>query len=396
MDMADSTGPWGSLKGVRPGKIVQRWMDQGKGPAQIEDELTQVYGMSRDKARLLLEVARRQRPWLLNREQADRLVSIYIGIPFCPSRCLYCSFPGYPLPARGSLVEDFVSALQREIETVGEGLGRRGMTVQTIYMGGGTPTSLNPEQLDRVLGGIVRHLRGPRTFEFTVEAGRPETLTGECLAVLRRAGVGRLTINPQTLNDHTLELIGRRHTAADTFAAFRRAREAGFTCINMDIIIGLPGETRADLDRTLAGVAELNPENLTVHTLALKRASRLKAEQQLWKLPDDGAAAESLAAASGFARGAGYLPYYLYRQRDILGGLENVGYTRPGFEGVYNIQMIEERQTVIGLGAGAGSKWLRPGGWWLVNSYNPKDPINYVSRIDELTRRQVDKLSGLG
>lgn len=394
--MGDSTGPWGSLKGVRPGKIVQRLLDQGKGPMLIETELQQLYGVSRDRSRLLLEVARRQRPWLFNREQADQLVSIYIGIPFCPSRCLYCSFPGYPLPAGGRLVEDFLQALLREIGTVGEALKRRGMAVQTIYMGGGTPTSLNPEQMGRVLCGVNQSLRGPGTFEFTVEAGRPETLTEEYLAVLRQAGVGRLTINPQTLNDRTLELIGRRHTAADTFDAFRRAREAGFTCINMDIIIGLPGETRADLDRTLAGVGELRPENLTIHTLAMKRASRLKAEQQLWKLPDSGAAAEALAAAAAFARGSGYLPYYLYRQRDILGGLENVGYTRPGFEGVYNIQMIEERQTIIGLGAGAGSKWLLPGAWRLVNSYNPKDPKIYASRIEELTRRQVDKLSGLG
>lgn len=388
--------PWGSLCGVRPGKIVHRWLDQGKDWRRIEDDLQSEYGLQPDKARLLVEVAGRQRLHLLSREQADRLVSVYIGIPFCPTRCLYCSFPGYPLPSSGRLVENFISALCREIEVVGEETKRLGLKAQTVYVGGGTPTSLSIGLMERLLDHINRFLRGPGTIEFTVEAGRPETLTGRCLELLRQAGVGRISINPQTLNDNTLEVIGRRHTARETREAFFRAREAGFNCINMDLILGLPGESPAEVSETLAGISELSPENLTIHALAVKRASRLKAEEPLWSLPPHDQVGEMFSLAEDFMRREGYAPYYLYRQRNILGDRENVGYARPGCESVYNIQMIEERQTIIGLGAGAGSKWLLPGSWWLVNSYNPKDPLNYVSRIDELVQRQVDKLSGLG
>lgn len=363
---------------------------------QIEQSLQQEYCLSPDKARRLVEVAGRQRPWLLSGEQAKRLVSVYIGIPFCPSRCLYCSFPSYPLTSAGSLVDDFLQALGYEIRTVGEALRRQRLAVQTIYVGGGTPTSLPVNRLAQLLDQVNQHLRHPGTYEFTVEGGRPETLSEPVLKALRAAGVTRLSINPQTFQDKTLRTIGRHHTAGEAIAAFWRAREAGIPCLNMDLILGLPGETLAELEATLAEVARLKPDNLTVHPLAVKRASRLKAEASAWTLPHPQQVVEMFAAAEKCAEALGLYPYYLYRQKNTPGSLENTGYARPGYESVYNIQIIEERQTIVGLGAGAGSKWVVAATGALTNSYHPKEPAAYVARVEQLTQRQVDKLSGMG
>ncbi|MDH7478482.1 MAG: coproporphyrinogen dehydrogenase HemZ, partial [Syntrophomonadaceae bacterium] len=386
----------GVLSGVRPSKIVHRWLDQGMSRTQIEEGLQRDYRLSPDKARRLVEVASRQRPWLLSGEQAKRLVSVYIGIPFCPSRCLYCSFPSYPLPSAGSLMDDFLRALGYEVRTVGEALRRQLLAVQTIYVGGGTPTSLPVDRLARLLDQVNQHLRHSGTYELTVEGGRPETLSEPMLKALRAAGVTRLSINPQTLQDETLRTIGRHHTAGEVIRAFWRAREVGIPCLNMDLILGLPGETMAELEATLAEVARLEPDNLTVHPLAIKRASRLKAETSAWTLPHPRQVVEMFAGAEKCAQALGLYPYYLYRQKNTLGNLENTGYARPGYEGVYNIQIIEERQTIVGLGAGAGSKWVDADTGALSNSYHPKEPAAYVARVEELARRQVDKLFGMG
>jgi oxygen-independent coproporphyrinogen-3 oxidase len=396
-------GPWGILTGIRPSKVVHRRFDQGWKPAQIITELTEEYRLDSGKAELLVEVAKRQRPFLRTGMESPHLVSIYAGIPFCPSRCLYCSFPSYALTQKGNLAEPFLNALLQEIETVGIELRRAGIQVQSIYLGGGTPTALNSEQLRRLLakltGELPIYLRESwpqsRAGEFTVEAGRPDTLDHARLAVLREAGVNRLSINPQTMHDRTLRLIGRKHTAAETLTAFAAARDFGFNCLNMDIILGLPQETASEVAKTLEIIAQLQPDNLSVHTLAIKRASQLKEEREQWLLPEPAEVEAMYRLSQAAAAGMGLKAYYLYRQKNILGNLENVGYARPGWENVYNIQVMEERQTIIGLGGGAGSKWLNRHDLTLTNTYNPKDPQNYLERIEEIQTKKIDRIRGL-
>lgn len=396
-------GPWGILTGIRPSKVVHRRFDQGWEPARIITELREEYRLEPSKAKFLVKVAERQRPILRAGLNGPHLVSIYVGIPFCPSRCLYCSFPSYALSQKGELADPFLKALLQEIEIVGAELKRAGIQVQSIYVGGGTPTSLQPEQLGQLLAKLNAELpvylreswQQSKTGEFTVEAGRPDTLDPERLAVLREAGVNRLSINPQTMHDRTLRLIGRKHTAAETLTAFAAARDFGFNCLNMDIILGLPGETASDVVQTLETIVQLQPDNLSVHTLAIKRASRLKEEREQWLLPEP----EEVEAMYGLSQAAamrmGFKAYYLYRQKNILGNLENVGYARPGWENVYNIQVMEERQTIIGLGGGAGSKWLNRHDLTLTNTYNPKDPLNYLERIEEIRAKKIDRIRSL-
>ena len=397
-------GPWGILTGIRPSKVVHRRLDQGWKPEQIEGELIQEYALDRIKAQLLVEVAQRQRPFLRSGADIPHLVSIYVGIPFCPSRCLYCSFPSYTWPRKGNLVELFLSALIREIQTVGTELRRADIGVQSIYVGGGTPTSLLPEQLSRLLAALRGNLPiysweqwdQSRYGEFTVEAGRPDTLDAERLEVMKESGVNRLSINPQTMQDRTLNLIGRKHSAAETIRAYQLARQIGFNCLNMDVILGLPGETAEDVAFTLKTLSKLQPDNLSVHTLAIKRASRLKEEREQWILPGTKEVETMSCISQAAAASMGMQPYYLYRQKNILGNLENVGYARPGWENIYNIQVMEERQTIIGLGGGAGSKWVNRQDFTLTNTYNPKDPQNYVDRIEEILGKKIDRIRSLG
>lgn len=420
-----SAGPWGILTGIRPTKIVHRRLDQGWEAEQVADELCRDYRLEPTKAKLLVQVAQRQRPFLLSRAAASRLVSVYIGIPFCPTRCLYCSFPGYPLPRNGQIVGAFLQALLQEIQCVGAELQHQGIGVQSIYVGGGTPTSLTADQLRQLLFALRENLPFSRIKqqqttktnlgdicrknevtptgeppltkigEFTVEAGRPDTLDQARLAAMQEAGVNRLSINPQTMQDKTLRLIGRPHSAADTEHAFELARRFGFSFINMDVILGLPGETSGDVAVTLEKIGQLGPENLSVHTLAIKRASRLNEQREQWVLPGVEEVEAMVQISQAAAVSQGMEPYYLYRQKHILGNLENVGYCRPGWESVYNIQVMEERQTIIGLGGGAGSKWLNPADWTLTNTYNSKDPLDYIQRIDEIIRKKIDRIQGL-
>lgn len=420
-----SAGPWGILTGIRPTKIVHRRLDQDWGAEQVADELCRDYWLEPTKAKLLVQVAQRQRPFLLSRAAASRLVSVYIGIPFCPTRCLYCSFPSYPLPRNGQIVGAFLQALLQEIQRVGVELQHQGIGVQSIYVGGGTPTSLTADQLRQLLFALrenlpfsrIKQLQATKTNlgdiyrknevtatvepplakigEFTVEAGRPDTLDRSRLAAMQEAGVNRLSINPQTMQDKTLRLIGRPHSAADTEHAFELARQFGFSFINMDVILGLPGETSGDVAVTLEKIGQLGPENLSVHTLAIKRASRLNEQREQWVLPGVAEVEAMVQISQAAAVSQGMEPYYLYRQKHILGNLENVGYCRPGWESVYNIQVMEERQTIIGLGGGAGSKWLNPADWTLTNTYNSKDPLDYIQRIDEIIRKKIDRIQGL-
>lgn len=388
--------PWGIMTGIRPTKVVHRLMDEGWSQEQVKAYLMAGYALREDKAELITTVARTQRSWLLSREQAKKLVSVYIGIPFCPSRCLYCSFPSYPLKKHRAMVEPFLKALLEEIKVVGEALQSRGIAVQTLYLGGGTPTSLQPDQVHLLLETINRCLKGPCTREVTVEGGRPDTLSREMLSLLAEQGVSRLSINPQSMNQKTLETIGRQHTVEDIYQAVETARQLKFPTINMDLIIGLPGETAADVTQTMDRIAKLHPQNLTVHALALKRASDLK--QRLDQFPLT-SASETTAMWQETHRGArslGLEPYYLYRQKQMVGNLENIGYALADHLCIYNIQMIEERQTIIGLGVGASSKWVDSDTWRLVNDYNAKEPRQYTERLREYLERKVQHIQQMG
>lgn len=391
-----SAGSWGILTGVRPTKIVHRQMDKGVPEQVIYDELVQRYAVRPEKADLLIDVAARQRPFFLSFDQDGDKVGVYIGIPFCPTRCLYCSFPGYELKRYGAWMPPFLSALRQEIEVVGAAIRNAGQKVQNIYIGGGTPTALSAAQLANLLSSVEKNLCCSSTIEFTVEGGRPDTLDRRKMEIMLHHGVNRLSVNPQSMNDETLECIGRCHRAADVISSVELARDLGFPVINMDLIVGLPGESAYSVERTLNRIAWLKPENLTVHTMAIKRASRLTAEKEQWVLPTEDEVADMLEITQEGARHFGMVPYYLYRQKRILANLENVGYSIPGHECIYNIQVMEERQTIWGLGAGAATKVvdLRDGSL-LDTWHNSKDPKNYVERLEEIVRRKLNKLEGI-
>jgi oxygen-independent coproporphyrinogen-3 oxidase len=384
--------PWGILTGIRPTKVVHRLLDDGWPKERIQRHLVEDYELDAEKADLLLEVTGRHRRYLPDTETAHRLISIYVGIPFCPTRCAYCSFPAYPMEKWGHLTEDFLAALLLEIKALGDRSGKLGFKVQTVYIGGGTPTSLNADQMERLLVAVRGSFVSDSTAEFTLEAGRPDTITAEKMQLAKHYGVNRISVNPQSMNPDTLGAIGRSHDAEEIMTAMKAARAAGFDFINMDLIAGLPGETPADFGHTLKIVAGLKPENLTVHTLAVKRASSIKENFGQYRLPGDDEVREMLDLAQKAAVAMDMHPYYLYRQKQMVGLLENVGYAREGHDCIYNVQVIEERQTVLALGAGAGSKFIRPGDWTLESFYNPKDPQNYIGRIDGLIAGKVDKL----
>lgn len=385
-------GPWGILTGIRPTKIVHRLLDIGWVHSDIVSYLTLNYDMSPEKGELLTALAGRQRHYLLNPEKAAKAISVYIGIPFCPTRCAYCSFPAYPVNRSGQLLEPFLTALLREIKIIGSLLKDWDKQVQTIYIGGGTPTVLDDFQLSELLKYVNSYLSSEATVEITLEAGRPDTVTEGKLRTAFYSGVNRLSINPQTMNSSTLESIGRRHTPLEIVKAMDAARKTGFKNVNMDIILGLPGETIPDVCHTLKEITELRPENLTVHTLAVKRASNIKEDRDSYAIPGPEVVTEMLDLTAQAAEKMNMHPYYLYRQKNIVGNLENVGYAVPGYDCLYNIQMIEERQSIIGFGGGAGSKFVDPGTWYLTSHYNPKDPETYIARIDEIIARKEELL----
>jgi oxygen-independent coproporphyrinogen III oxidase len=379
--------PWGILTGIRPTKIIHRLLDQGYAAGQIPAYLEQQYLMDSDKVALVMQVANLQRGYLLTPQQARKLVSVYIGVPFCPSRCVYCSFPS--VVGEKLHLEEYVTALGQEIAALGAVLKEHNLGVQTLYVGGGTPTILEESQLAELLTLCQTHLIDTCTKEITVEAGRPDTLDRGKLSLLKDMGVGRLSINPQTMVDKTLVNIGRRHTPEQIFEAVQLSRNLGFNNINMDIILGLPGERLSDVLYTLEQLERLKPESLTVHALAVKRASVLREEIGENQLLDGREAEEMQAAALQSAQSMGLIPYYLYRQKQILGNLENVGYAKPGKESVYNIQMMEERQSIFALGAGATTKIVNPSDWSLVNIPNPKLPERYYERWQGLMREKI-------
>jgi len=387
---------WGYLTGVRPTKLVHQMLDQGEpDPAA---RLVREYRVAPEKAALLTEVARRQRPFL-NRD--PRAVSIYIGIPFCPTICSYCSFSIYPIKAYRNQVPAFFEALAREMEIIGEAIRDLGLRVESVYFGGGTPTSPDEESFAWMLRKAEETLwPGQVPEELTVEGGRPETFTRAKLDAIARCTAKRIrvSVNPQTTVQETLLRLGRMHTVEKFYRAYDLVRSHPYPfVVNSDIIIGLPGEGPAEVARTLSDMARLAPDNLTVHTLAIKRGSKLwEGGAEALRMLSPHEAEGLIREAAATARRMGQHPYYLYRQKYMVGSLENVGYSLPGAESVYNIQMMEERQTIIGVGGGATSKWYKPlgerSGWLLKAPGNPTDPPTYIAKAEELARRKAAHL----
>ena len=390
--------PWGILTGVRPAKIVHRLLDQGEAPDSIQRYLQSRYGVSVGKASLLTEVAvnnHRFVPTPADCEQERRKVSLYLGIPYCASRCVYCSFPSALLPADEGQIVSLLQAIGQDIQAVVKLLSTCGLSPQSLYIGGGTPTCLPEKQFGQLLGWIRDAFDIPSLKEFTVEAGRPDSIDEAKLRLMREVGVTRVSVNPQTLQQRTLDRIGRRHRAGQTFSALRLVRDAGFRFVNMDLIAGLPGETPADLQSSLAQVLAHHPENITVHTLAIKRGAELRDCFDSAGLPEPRMVQEMVELSAAMIRAGGWSPYYLYRQKNSPGNMENVGYSKPGAECIYNIDIIEERRTIIGMGPSAASKAVCPEEWRLDSCHFPKDIPTYVKRIAELAAKRDQLIMNL-
>ena len=379
------TLPWGILTGVRPTKLVYEGLEAGEARESIEERLRNEYLVSDEKIATSFTVATRERDILTGMNYRDGY-SIYIGIPFCPTTCHYCSFTSYPLAKYGGLTDAYLTALTKELQYLGGCLPQK--KLQTVYIGGGTPTALSAEQLERLLQTVRDTLPMEHCIEYTVEAGRPDSITARKLQVLKEYGVTRISINPQTMQQRTLDLIGRRHTVAQIVEAMHMAREAGHDNINMDIIIGLTGEGPEDVADTLSQIAELSPDSLTVHTLARKRAARLTTQKELYEGLEAHGVKEMLAESIAFCKEHDYLPYYLYRQKNMAENLENVGYARFGREGIYNILIMEEKQTILAAGAGAMSKFVFPAEDRIERVENVKSLTDYIERIDEMIERK--------
>lgn len=377
--------PWGTLSGIRPTKQALTRLEQGQTEEEIVDYFATRYLCSEEKTKLSVEIARRELD-ILQRIDYKNGYSIYIGIPFCPTRCLYCSFTAYSISAYKAQVEAYIEALFKEIEYAATCLPDKKLT--TIYIGGGTPTTLEADQLDRLLQKIKSTLDMTYVQEFTVEAGRPDSITYEKLEVLKRHGITRISINPQTMNQKTLDIIGRKHSVEAIVEAFHMARQAGHENINMDLIIGLPGEDVEEVMYTLEEIKKLDPENLTVHTLAIKRAAYLNIYKDRYKDLTFGDAKHMLELTKEFAKDQNYNPYYLYRQKNMSDNLENVGYAKPGKECIYNIVIMEERQHIVALGAGASSKFVFLDQNRIERVENVKDVNEYIQRVDEMIERK--------
>lgn len=390
-DISGKELPWGILTGIRPTKLVYEMLEKGFSDDEIYQRMEEEYLCSRDKIATSIIIARREMQ-ILNELDYKKGYSLYIGIPFCPSTCLYCSFTSYSVERYGSLVDDYLDALEKEIRYAATCFPDRKLT--TVYLGGGTPTTLSAKQLDRLLGLIRKLYDFTHVREFCVEAGRPDSVTEDKLLVLKKWGVDRISINPQTMQQRTLDLIGRKHTTSQVIEAFHMARNTGHDNINMDIIIGLLGESPEDVADTLDQIRALNPESLTVHTLAIKRAARLNTERENYKGLRAENVSKMLKVTKDYAEANAYLPYYLYRQKNMADNLENIGYAKYGKEGLYNILIMEEKQTILALGAGALSKFVYYDTNLIERVDNVKSPMDYISRIDEMIKRKMDYLQG--
>ena len=382
--------PWGSLTGIRPTKIALSRLEDGWKEEDIRKFMKETYMTSDEKINLSIEIAAREKR-LLEPLDYDRGYSLYVGIPFCPSICLYCSFSSYPLKLWAKRVDEYLDALCLEIRETARMM--KNYKLDTIYIGGGTPTTLEPYQLKRLLEQLGESFGFDGLVEFTIEAGRPDSITREKLETIKEFPVTRISVNPQTMNQDTLEIIGRRHTVAQTIEAFHLARELNYNNINMDLIVGLPGEDISKVKYTLEKVKELSPDSLTVHSLAVKRAARLNMFKDKYQEMTFENNQEIMELTQQTAYSMEMGPYYLYRQKNMKGNFENVGYAKVDKAGIYNILIMEEKQPIIALGAGGSSKLVFDHGKRIERVENVKDVTSYIARIDEMIER---KRTGIG
>ena len=376
--------PWGNLTGIRPTKIAYGLLEEGKTEEEVISYLENVYDCSKEKAELSIDIANRERK-LLSTLHYENGYSLYLGIPFCPTTCLYCSFTSYPIGLWKKRVDEYLTAMEKEMDYVSETY--KDKILDTVYIGGGTPTTLEPDELRRLLSYLKNKFDFSTVQEFTVEAGRADSITREKLEVLKEFGVTRISVNPQTMKEETLKIIGRRHTVEQVREAFKLAKEVGFPNINMDLILGLPGETVGDVAYTMEEVKKLAPDSLTVHSLAIKRASKLNQWIEEHGIETLKNTEETMEIADKGARELGMKPYYLYRQKNMSGNLENVGYATEGNFGIYNILIMEEKQTIVAIGAGTISKRVYPDGR-IERCDNVKDVALYIEKIDDMIERK--------
>lgn len=383
-DYLNVTLPWGTLTGIRPTKIPMTLINEGATLEEVRAYMKDVYLISDEKLELAIDIAIREKALLDTIHYKDGY-SLYIGIPFCPTTCLYCSFTSYPIVSYKNKIDEYLEALFKELEYVAN--SNKDKILDTVYIGGGTPTSINAEELDRLLNKIEELFDISEVKEFTVEAGRPDSITRDKLLVLKKHNVSRISVNPQTMNQKTLDFIGRKHTVDQLKEVYSLARECGLHNINMDIILGLPGEGSHEVNYTIEEIKKMNPESLTVHSLAIKRASKLASWIKENGLSTLNNTDETMEIASEGAKNMGMVPYYLYRQKNMSGNFENVGYAKDGHFGIYNILIMEEVETIIACGAGTVTKRVY-GDSRIERCDNVKDVALYISKIDEMIERK--------
>lgn len=383
--------PWGLMMGIRPVKMVHEYVKNGYSYEAALSRLQMLYGVSEQKKSLLNTVAKNE--IALMDAMPDHSISLYIGIPFCPTRCLYCSFVSTDMRNSARYMENYVANLQKEIAYVGHLLKNSQQKIQCVYIGGGTPTSLSPIDLEKMLSSICQSFDLSHMTEFTVEAGRADTITEDKLRVMADFPVNRISVNPQTMHDETLQLIGRCHSVADVHRAYHLARTCTNFSINMDLIAGLPGENASMFYQSLEEVMSMEPDDITVHTMSIKRASRLKGEAEHMRLMQAKEAESMVAYASTRLQEQKYQPYYLYRQKNMIGNLENVGYAKSGHESFYNVNIMEEIQTILAMGCGGVSKIVDRESGKISRVFNFKDPMEYESRFHEMLDRKDEAVS---
>ncbi|MFL0267874.1 coproporphyrinogen III oxidase [Candidatus Clostridium radicumherbarum] len=388
--------PWGIMLGIRPSKIAVKLLKEGSSEVEIIDYYKKHYEASEEKARLCIDIARLENSYI---NTDSKNISIYIGMPFCPTRCSYCSFASNPITSCSKLVEPYLEALTKELLNTSRYLEENKLKVQCVYFGGGTPTSINEIQFENLMKTIYNEIIVKyKPQEFTVECGRPDSITENKLITMKNYAVNRISINPQSMNDSTLKRIGRAHTAKDVVDKFNLAREIGFDNINMDIIVGLENEGLEEIDNTCSEILKLKPDSITVHGLAIKRASRIHEKllngQEVKNLCQD-EIIKMYNKTAELAKLLNMKPYYMYRQKNMIGNMENIGYAAAHKEGLYNIQMIEEKQTIIAHGADAASKAVFLEEDRLERHFNVKDVKEYISRIDEMIDKKNKLLNSL-
>ncbi len=376
---------WGALAGVRPTKITTKHLLEGGTPESADRLMKDIYYVNPERRKLAVDCSLSTVAAVEKLDKED--ISLYVGIPFCPTRCTYCSFVSRTVGKNLNLLDDYLNAVIAELAHTGKLLADSGRTIRTVYIGGGTPTTLSANQMVRLLGSINDNLDLHRCIEFTVEGGRPDTLDSEKLRVIRNLGADRMSINPQTMEDHVLSACGRPHTAADVEKAYHLAVDAGFTAINMDLIAGLPQDNYDGFCRSLDRVAALNPANITVHTLALKKGADLF--ERKVTLPGYEEVSQMVAYGNKTLSGLQYKPYYLYRQKYMSGSFENVGWSKNGQDCLYNIYMMEEIHPILSLGGGGMNKVNLPGGG-LQRFHNPKFPEQYIAQLPDVLRQKEE------